>query len=100
MDEFGKKMGYQANDEIVSLNGEAVDVSNGNTLVEKFFRTVKEGDMVTVVVNRTTKGKTESVILSAVARKVEKTKLHQLKFDEQATPEQLALRRKWLNTGQ
>ena len=100
MDEFGKKMGYQANDEIVSLNGEAVDVSNANNLVEKFYRTVKEGDKVTVVVNRTTKGKTESVILSAVARKIEKTKLHQLRFDEQATPEQLALRRKWLNTGQ
>jgi len=40
----------------------------------------------------------ELLTLSAPALKVEKPKLHQLKFDGQATPEQLKLRRVWLNT--
>jgi predicted metalloprotease with PDZ domain len=99
MDDFGKKLGYHDNDEIVSLNGEAIDVTNANKLVQKYYSTIKEGDKIIVVVKRkTSKGKMESVNLSATAVKVEKAKLHQLKFDEHATAEQLALRKKWLNT--
>src|SRR6185503_16521137 len=37
MDDFGKKMGYQDGDEFVSLNGEAIDVTNANQLVQKFY---------------------------------------------------------------
>ncbi len=98
MDEFGRKLGYHPNDEIVSFNGERIDVTNANKLIQKFYTTVKEGDKETVVVKRQTGGKTENVTLSAIAMKIVKTRLHQLRFDEQATPEQLALRRRWLNT--
>ena len=100
MDAFGRKMGYRNGDVIESLNGEAIDVSNANKLIQKFFTTVKEGDKVTMVVKRQVKGKTESAILSAPAVKIERSRLHQLRFDEHATTEQLALRRKWLNIGQ
>ena len=98
MDAFGRKMGYRKGDVIESLNGEATVVSNANQLIQKFFTTVKEGDKVTIVVKRQSNGKTESVTLSATAAKIEKTRLHQLRFDEHPAPEQLALRRKWLNT--
>ncbi len=99
MDDFGKKMGYREMDEMVSLNGEAINLSNVNMLIQKFYTTIKEGDMVKVEVRRKkADGQKELVTLSAPAMKVEKTKLHLLKFDEHATPEQLNLRKAWLNT--
>ena len=59
----------------------------------------KEGDIITVVVRRkTANGQMELVNLSAPALKVEKPKLHQLKFDGQPIAEQLRLRKVWLNT--
>jgi predicted metalloprotease with PDZ domain len=99
MDGFGKKIGYQDKDEIVSLNGEAINLSNANVLISKFYNTVKEGDIVTVVVRRKMpQGQITPVTLSAPALEIEKIKLHQLKFDLHATPEQLKLRKAWLNT--
>jgi predicted metalloprotease with PDZ domain len=98
MDAFGNKMGYQDNDVIVSLNGEAISAGNANTIIQKFFATVKEGDKVSVVVLRKISGgKMEAVTLSAPAAKIELTRMHQLKFDDHATPEQLKLRNAWLN---
>ncbi|HUR65250.1 MAG TPA: hypothetical protein VMZ03_02765 [Chitinophagaceae bacterium] len=99
MNEFGKKMGYKDGDEWVSLNGEAMTADNGNTLVQKFYASAKEGDKVTVVVKRkNAKGQTESVTLSAPAMMVDKPKLHQLRFDPNTSAEQLALRKAWLNS--
>ena len=99
MDAFGKKIGYQQNDELVSLNGDELTVANGSALKNKFSTTTKEGDIVKVVVRRKmADGQIKAINLSAPALKVEKTRVHQLKFDEQASPEQLALRRAWLNT--
>ncbi len=99
MNEFGKKMGYQDNDELVSLNGETFNASNLGELIQKFYNTAKEGDIVKVVVRRKmANGQMELQTLSAPALKVEKPVLHQLKFDGKATPEQLELRKVWLNT--
>ncbi|MEP6596446.1 MAG: hypothetical protein ABJA71_10900, partial [Ginsengibacter sp.] len=99
MDDFGKKMGYHNDDQIVSLNGEEINFGNANIVVPKIFNTVKEGDMLTVVVKRRKADEqTETVTLSSPVTKVEEPKLHQLKFDEHATPEQLNLRKVWLNT--
>ena len=99
IDDFGKKMGYLDKDEILSLNGEALNLGNASMLIQNFYTKLKEGDKVTVVVRRKTpQGQMELVTLSAAAMKVEKIKLHLLKFDGHATPEQLALRKAWLNT--
>lgn len=98
MDAFGKKMGYQLDDELVSLNGQALNPSNAQAIVQKHYSTVKTGDMVTVVVKRKNKnGKIETVTLSSPAMEVEKVKMHQLKFDENASEEQKRLRKVWLN---
>jgi predicted metalloprotease with PDZ domain len=97
-DAFGKKLGYQGGDQLVSLNGETLTPSNASGLVQKFYNTVKEGDLVKVVVKRMNeKKKIETLTLSAPAMMVEKVKLHQLKFDPNATEEQLRLRAAWLN---
>lgn len=93
MDEFGKKMGYQKGDELISLNGETLTLTNASGLLKKFYTAAKEGDKITVEVKR----KARLVTLSAPAMKVEKAKLHQLKFDPNATGEQLKLRKAWLN---
>lgn len=34
MDDFGKKMGYKNNDELVSLNGETLTIGNGSALIQ------------------------------------------------------------------
>jgi len=98
MNDFGKKMGYQDKDELVSLNGEILTITNGSALIQKFYATAKEDDTVKVAVRRKmANGQMELLTLSAPALKVDKPKLHQLKFDGQASPEQLTLRKVWLN---
>lgn len=97
MDDFGKKMGYQLNDELVSLNGETLTLSNARNLIQHFFANTKDGDPVKIVVRRSVaNGQPQLVTLTAPAVLVDKPKLHQLKFDEQATPEQLKLRGAWM----
>lgn len=98
LNEFGKKMGYKKGDVVTSLNGEAVNGVNFSETIEKFIKTAKEGDMVTVVVQRkNTDGKEETVTLSAPAQKLTKTEEHVLEFDSAATKEQLKIRDAWLN---
>ena len=97
MNDFGKKMGYQDNDQLVSINAEPINADNEDELLQKFYETAKEGDKLTVVVKRKMpNGKYEAVSLSAPAAKVQKVRTHQLRFDENATAEQLKLRTIWL----
>jgi predicted metalloprotease with PDZ domain len=98
MNDFGKKMGYKDADVWISLNGEEITPANANGLVQKFYSSSKEGDKVTVVVNRkNSTGNIEAVTLTAPAIMIDKPKLHQLKFDSKATLEQQQLRKTWLN---
>ena len=97
-DDFGKRMGYEVNDELVSLNGETLNPNNLWPLIQHFYNTAKDGDTVKVVVRRQmASSQPELVSLSAPALKVEKPVLHRLKFEEQPLPEQLKLRNVWLN---
>ncbi len=97
MNEVGRKLGYLENDELASINGEAVTASNKNALIDKFYATAKPGDKLTVTVRRKdASGKYEPVTLSAAAEKVAKIRWHQLKFDDNATAAQLKLRNTWL----
>jgi len=61
-------MGYQDKDELVSLNGETLTISNGSALIQKFYTTAKEGDTVKVAVRRKmANGQMELLTLSAPA---------------------------------
>jgi predicted metalloprotease with PDZ domain len=98
MDAFGRKMGYQKGDEVISLNGLALNPGSAQSLVGKFFATVHEGDLVSITVRRkNAQDKVETIVLTAPAMKVEKVLLHKLRFDPNATEEQLKLRKAWLN---
>ncbi len=98
VNDFGKAMGYQKGDELVSLNGKAVNAANLDQSIDEFYASLKEGEKATVVVNRkNTSGKMEAVTLSAPAVKIEKTREHILRMNENPTSEQLQLRNAWLN---
>lgn len=97
MNEFGKKMGYQKADEIISINNEQTNAVNFSDVSKKFTATAKEGDTLTVKVKRKNAGgELETVTLSAPATKISKTDEHLLEF-ETPDEEQLKTRNAWLN---
>lgn len=99
MNDFGRAMGYQKGDVFVSLNGKAITTDNLEKATNEFFASAKEGDIVTVIVNRkNAAGKTEPVTLTAHAVKVDKTREHLVRINNNATPEQIKLRNTWLNS--
>jgi len=99
LNEFGKKMGYQDGDELVSINGTAVNLNNIQQIMQQFNVNTREGDRVEVAVRRKDPaGEPGMVVLSAQAMKVEKTQMHILRLDHAASPEQIMLRKAWLNT--
>jgi predicted metalloprotease with PDZ domain len=99
LNEFGKKMGYQDGDELVSINGTKVMVENIQQVIQQFNTNTKEGDKVEVVVNRkNAAGEVAAVTLSAPAMKVERVQTHLLRLDKNATAEQIKIRNAWLHT--
>jgi len=99
MNEFGKKMGYREGDELISINGTMISAGNIQTFLQEVNTMVKEGDKVEVIVKRkTANGEMGNVTLSAPAIKIERTQAHVLRFDKNATADQLKLRNTWLNT--
>jgi predicted metalloprotease with PDZ domain len=98
--DFGKKMGYQKGDEILTLNGEAFTPVNARALIDKFNATAKEGDLLTItVLRKDAAGKEAEVKLSEKVQIVETEENNLLKQMPNPTPEQLALRKAWLDTG-
>ena len=100
LNDFGKKMGYQEGDELVSINGTAIDINNIQQTIQEFTSNAKEGDKVEVAVKRKTAGSdAATVVLSAPAMKVDRVQTHILRLDGAATPDEVKLREAWLNTG-
>ena len=96
MDEFAKDLGYKINDELVSVNGTKLRQSNLRKVWNEFKTYAKEGDKVKIVVARKEKDIYKKIKLKASARTIEKTKKYVVKFNENATDEQLKLRKSWL----
>lgn len=95
-DEFGKKLGYKTNDEIISVNGVKVDMETVQEQLNDYRKNTKPGDKVEVVVARKEKGKFVTKKLKGKAILVEKKKEFLIEFNPEATPEQLELRKAWL----
>ncbi len=91
--EFGKKMGYKAGDILLSVNGEAINAVNFSTVASRVLDNAKDGDILTVKVNR----KGEEVTLTAPEEKITRTEEHVLELNKAATAEQIKLRNAWLN---
>lgn len=97
VNDFGKAMGYKANDELISINGKAMDMMSVQAIMNEYSANTKEGEMVTVeVARKNAEGKEEIVKLSAPAILVEAKQRNVLKLAENPTAEQLKLRNAWL----
>ena len=97
VNEFGKQMGYKANDELISINGQAMEMMKIQTIMTDFNANTKEGEMVTVeVARKNAEGKEEIIKLSAPAILVEVKQRNVLKLAESPSAEQLKLRNQWL----
>ncbi|MEP7320463.1 MAG: peptidase M61 [Saprospiraceae bacterium] len=97
MNDFGKKIGYQAGDEITSINDLPINLNTMNEVLKQLNASVKDGDPLTIKLKRkNVEGVVESLALSAPAMKSNRTESHFLEF---ITPsaEQLKVRRAWLN---
>ncbi|MFN3849714.1 MAG: peptidase M61 [Spirosomataceae bacterium] len=95
--DFGKQMGYKVNDELVSINGQAMEMMKIQTIMSEFGSKTKEGETVIVeVARKNDEGKEEIIKLSAPAILVETKQRNVLKLAENPTAEQLKLRNYWL----
>jgi predicted metalloprotease with PDZ domain len=97
---FGKAMGYQKGDELVSLNGAKLTPETFAKVIAAFNATVKEGDKVNMVINRkNAAGVKETITLSQPVQFIKKIDYNKLELMPNATPEQLAIRKIWLGQG-
>lgn len=94
---FAKDMGYKVGDKFLSLNGNSLTAGNAGAVIENWKQNTKAGDKVVVVVERTSeKGKVKKVKLKGTAKTVKVPTPRTLMLNENATPNQLALRKAWL----
>jgi predicted metalloprotease with PDZ domain len=90
INEQGKALGYQVNDELLALNGEPVNLQNGQSVLEKYKKTIHEGDPVEVKVKRNG----EEIVLKSKAIFMD---VFGLELSPAPTPEQLVVRTAWLD---
>jgi predicted metalloprotease with PDZ domain len=94
---FGKSVGYQKNDQIISINGEEMSLANAGNFFRNFQTKVKAGEEFIVKVNRKDEnGKDEIVELKSTMVKSPVIKYNVLRFSDTATEVQLKLRNEWL----
>jgi predicted metalloprotease with PDZ domain len=94
---FGKAIGYQLNDEIISINGADMNLSTINNFFRNFQTSSKVGEELIVRVKRKVEnGEDKMVELKGVLVKFPIIKYNVLRFSESPAVEQLKLRNDWL----
>jgi predicted metalloprotease with PDZ domain len=98
MDDFGKALGLQVGDELVEFNGKEVNLNTIADVIEDFLANTKEGETIKVIVAREDKkGKFKKKKLKAKAIMGTVIEPHFLQLMEDATPQQLKIRKAWIN---
>jgi len=98
LNDFGKKMGYQEKDELISLNGTVITIDNIQQVFADFREKAKEGDNLAIVVARQgADGKEQQVKLEGKLESVEVEQRHQFEPMPSPTAQQEALRKAWIN---
>ena len=98
MNAFGKMMGYKLNDIILSINGTALTADNADAVLGDLYKTAKVGDPLQVMVLRKgADGQEQKLTLSAPMMKVARKLTNVLRFNPNASTEQLALQKSWLD---
>jgi predicted metalloprotease with PDZ domain len=97
MNEFGRKMGYQVGDQLLSINKKALTPETAPAILKSEVYDRKEGDKITILVARKDKnGKTRNKKLKGRLVKTPVEKYHVLTIDPLATPQQKILQNAWL----
>lgn len=95
--EFAKSFKFKSGDLLAKLNGEELSPMAFQTIYNNFVNNTNEGDKVEIEVLRPNKkGEYKSKKLKAKAVKTESTERHFLSFEEDASAEELSLRKAWL----
>ncbi len=96
LNKFGKDMGYKDGDEWVLYNGQELNATNYQKVLEEFSQ-VKPGKKVKMVVARKqSDGTYKNVKLKAKAMEIEADEQHVMQLKENATPEEVNLRKAWI----
>ncbi len=91
--DVGKAMGFQQGDVILTYNGKDLTLTTINNVLGEFLQGAEAGDDFTVTVRREDK----EVTLNGQIGFFEKIAKHALKVNEGASPEQVKLRKAWIN---
>ncbi len=100
MDDFGKALGYKEGDEIIKFNGKKINLENAQQIISAYYKIVKEGDVLKIVVARKQlkSGKTKKVKLKAAVFRTVAPKQPELMLSSSPTPEQLEIRSAWIRS--
>ena len=97
INEFGKALGVQKGDLIISLQGQDIQPQSAQQILEAYASNTKEGDTVQLVISRKNEaGEFEELTLKAPAQLVSAKGMYTLSLMENPTFEQLKLRNYWL----
>lgn len=98
LNDFGKDMGYEKGDVLVSWNKEPVTIQTVNSIFEKHYTETKKNAKVKVVVRREVDGETKEVKLKAKAVLVASADKHVIEIEENPTTDQAKVRAFWLSS--
>ena len=95
--EFGKKLGYRAGDEIYAFNGISVTPQNLNEVINQVRNGMKEGDPFSVKIGRRNSNNTiDTMTLSTTLFKVTTVDVNKLSLVPDATAKQKLVQKTWL----
>lgn len=99
LNDQGKALGFKNGDVLLKINGETIPMGpDFDGFVKKQQAALTEGAMLTYgILRKNEAGEQQEMELKAPLKKVERRKKFVVVFDENATPEQLALRKSWLS---
>src|SRR5690606_15241526 len=94
----GKALGFENGDELLKINGELIPYNQEfPAFIQKQQQSLVEGKpLLYTVVRKDQAGASKEVELSANAFTVEREIRHLIGWNDQATPEQIALQKAWI----
>lgn len=98
LDEFGRNhIGFKADDIILEWNGKPLTVKNVSGVLISYMNGVKPDDALEVkIMRKNEKGELKEQVLKTKIVKIDVDQKHVFRMKEDATPQQLALRKAWL----
>lgn len=94
-DAFGKSLGLEVGDEMVTWDGRPVTLDTYENTILAFKEKRAPGEKFKIVVRKKSKDYKKEKI-KAVAMEVDKTQRHALRMMDAPTPDQIALRKSWI----